>query len=131
MGGDLAFQVSYEKGGRVFLDQYYHGAWGDPIGGSVQTASILSGDYTPKDVINYGMAGAGFVLGGTEAHLRSMRAVYNARGTKTAQKFIGNVIDPSISKLARNTKGLGIAGVILNGTITGVNWYDGHDVTAS
>ncbi|AEL26717.1 hypothetical protein [Cyclobacterium marinum] len=31
MGGDLAFQVSYEINGKGFLDQYYYGAWGDPI----------------------------------------------------------------------------------------------------
>ncbi|GAB2988493.1 hypothetical protein GCM10027284_01270 [Cyclobacterium sediminis] len=42
MGGDLAFQVE----GKGFVDQYYFGAWGDPIGGSnnaINTTLNLSG----------------------------------------------------------------------------------------
>ncbi|WP_209332968.1 hypothetical protein [Lunatimonas salinarum] len=97
----------------------------------MQHASILSGDYTLKDIVNYGMAGAGYVLGGTEAHLRGVKASYAAKGTKTAQRFIIKVMNPSIEKIARTSKGLGVAGVLLNGTITGVNWYNGQDVTAS
>ncbi|PTB96637.1 hypothetical protein C9994_06480 [Marivirga lumbricoides] len=94
-------------------------------------AGIIDGKYTLRDVINYGMAATGFVLGGTEAYLRNVRAGYAAKGTQTAQKVISKVVNPSIAKVARTAKGLGVAGVLLNGTITGVNWYNGQDVTAS
>jgi len=82
-------------------------------------------------LINYGLAGTGLFLGGAEAHLKNVKAGYLAKGTRTAQRAILKVINPSISKIARTAKSLGFAGVLLNGTITGVNWYNGSDVTAS
>ena len=115
-------------GGRDYTEFNYELA---QTSGGVQTASILSGDYTLKDVVNYGMAGTGFVLGGTEAHLRNVRAGYAAKGTKAAQRVITKVMNPSIAKVANTAKVLGWAGVGLNAGIIGYNWANGQDVTAS
>ncbi|GAA5030041.1 hypothetical protein GCM10011506_18820 [Marivirga lumbricoides] len=122
--GRNLYSISEGGGNQLFFA-------GSQSGGSVQYAGIFNGDYTLRDVVNYGMAGTGLVLGGAEAYLRNVKAGYAVKGTKTAQKVIKNVMNPSITKVARTAKGLGVAGVLLNGTITGVNWYNGQDVTAS
>ena len=96
-----------------------------------EQASIMDGNYGSKDIVNYGMSVSGLILGGTEAHLRNARSAYAARGTKTAQRVISKIIDPSISRVAKVAKGIGVAGVLLNGTIVGINWYNGEDITAS
>jgi len=99
-------------------------------GGSHQ-AGILNGDYTSKDVMNYGLAGTGLFLGGTEAHLKNVKAGYAAKGTETAQRVIAKVMNPSIAKVATTAKVLGCSGVGLNAGIVGYNWANGQDVTAS
>ncbi|GEM_PF-3440303 len=96
--------------------------------GNVTQASLLNGDYGPKDVLNYGLGGAGLVINQVTAMLEQNNRNLSRIKTKQSLRNI-KVNNQSIAKLGKAAKGLGIAGLVIQGTSAGIDYFSGEGIT--
>ena len=95
-------------------------------------ASFVSGELEGKDWINWGIGGIGASFNIVEAFLQREKSTLLSIGSKKAIFNLNKYINPSIAKLGKVTRGLGVAGVLLNGGIVTYDYFMNHkDITVS
>ncbi|MBL7868456.1 MAG: VCBS repeat-containing protein [Flavobacterium lindanitolerans] len=101
------------------------------LGINVQQAGYLSGEgMTLYEGVNIGIGTYGYLSSTIEATLRAEKTALLNRGTMTALNKITKYIDPSIGKIGKISKGLGVVGAGMTATKVGYDFINGKDLTA-
>ena len=76
------------------------------------------------------MTGPGSVLASSQAFFQAKKNILTKKGTATALETLRKYVAPSLEKIGKASRILGVAGIVLNGTALGYDILAGEQITA-
>ncbi|MBN8640704.1 MAG: hypothetical protein J0L86_02740 [Flavobacteriales bacterium] len=97
---------------------------------NIQTAGYFSGDtINPIQAYNLGVAYYGYGLALAQKALLDERKFYLGKNTSSSLRYISKNIDPSLKRISKISRRLGIAGTALTVANIGYKYSQGEDIT--